>query len=317
MIPTAANVFDLARKKLGDSEVAGGQIFTNTYLQDHLQSAYSDLFNVLSENGTRLVYRNAHFVLPAHSEFFLPASAGIANFGRPLELRTNKIRLQTTVSAGSQQSSPDRYRVTTGAAHGLASGDHCIVYKMGGLSDEINNQWSVVLVDATNVDLMGVVPTGTYTSGGIFVVSENPGSWTEEFSLVDDPHIGESQVGVRGAVFSWDGVAVRLRGVDYDRLLRIAYMPSATAPSSGSLFFDNSLNFLAYRAAALAAEDKGASTAAQSLNYQALGERMLADSRAGGFLGQLVALSLKTYARKVTRTKRFRPKRNTGLTELY
>jgi len=61
-------------------------------------------------------------------------------------------------------------RITTSAVHGLTTGDKVFIEDVLGVT-AANGEWTVTVVDTTNIDLDGSTFAGTYTSGGTVVIS--------------------------------------------------------------------------------------------------------------------------------------------------
>lgn len=71
-------------------------------------------------------------------------------------------------------------RVTTSAAHTLATGNGVTIASVVGTT-EANGDWQIIVVDATNFDLVGSTFTNAYTSGGTVTnpITIKPGIYSE------------------------------------------------------------------------------------------------------------------------------------------
>lgn len=313
MVPTNSQVKDLARKLLGDTEVSGGQVFTNTYLEDAVQAAYAELFRILTSFENPAIQGKMFANLPANQNFLDPADVGVTNFGEPIEVRERGSATTSNI-AGVTPATGGGCRININS-HPFDTGDVVVVIgPVGGISDDIMDEWSITKVDANNFDLNGCTSTGTYTSGG--KVSKSTEDWSRPIRPVDDLiSFGQDTVS-RIDVYSWYRDKFRFIPTDTERQIRVKYTPSGKAPTgdSDSLFFDDSKEFLAYAAAAVAASWNGATELADRLEHRAFGPPVGSGQiRAGGLIGQLVNLGMRTLSQKVFRPRPYRPRRNTGL----
>jgi hypothetical protein len=108
--------------------------------------------------------------------------------------------------------------------------------------------------------------------------------------------------------WKWEGDTFYFIGSGSSRQLKIEYIQSGAAPTSGSIGFDNCRNFLATRTASLMAGIRGMPQEADRLTVLALGPSREAD----GSGGQLRTLVLPLLHEKQNRSKRpgtFRPRR--------
>ena len=136
------------------------------------------------------------------------------------------------------------------------------------------------------------------------------GSASEDWELMDP--IDELPQATPDALlhwWAWEGNAFRFVGALGDRLLKIEYAASGSAPASGSIPVDNSRSFLAVRTASLVAGPIGGQyKLAEKYEKDALGPKRVADG-SGGFLRDLVAPMLKEKQKRPVRPQRFRPRR--------
>lgn len=106
---------------------------------------------------------------------FNPSQTYILEFG-DLYLRVHRdgVQQRLTPIAISAVTQASPARLTTGAAHGLVTGDEIFISGVEGMTELNNRNFKVVLVDATNVDLKEMDNTtdldstgfGAYTTGG-------------------------------------------------------------------------------------------------------------------------------------------------------
>ena len=92
------------------------------------------------------------------------------------------------------------------------------------------------------------------------------------------------------------------------RFLRIAYSASGNCPTSGAVGIDNSLSFLATRAASFLPARNGNPAEGERLKGEALGPKMEADG-SGGILRSLVLPMLREKQNRPKRPGPFRRRR--------
>ncbi len=76
------------------------------------------------------------------------------------DMETNALSVSGAADNGS-----GAIRITTSAAHGLATGDIVTIHDVAGTT-EANSTWAVTYVDSTNFDLQNSTFANGYTSGG-------------------------------------------------------------------------------------------------------------------------------------------------------
>jgi len=70
-------------------------------------------------------------------------------------------------------------RLTVATTNGMITGQYVTVQDVGGVS-AANENWTITVIDSTNVDLQGSVFAGTYTSGGYLINNPSlPYNFTE------------------------------------------------------------------------------------------------------------------------------------------
>lgn len=109
-------------------------------------------------------------------------------------------------------------------------------------------------------------------------------------------------------IWAWENDTFLFVPATGQRLLRIAYSASGNCPTSGAVGIDNSLSFLAVRAASFLAARNGNATEAERLKGEALGSRMEADG-SGGILRSLVLPMLREKQNRPKRPGPFRRRR--------
>lgn len=314
MIPTVAQVYSRTRGVLSEDEVTAGEVFSDAYLYPRLQTAYNDLFRAYQQYGTLTAQKSLFYVLPINTAHFRPSQAGVVNFGEPLADGVYQRRVTGLFTITNVVPDPANAlcRVTTSAPHGLATGNDVIIYGVGGVSDDVNDEWIVTLVDATNFDLNGCYSTGTYTSGGR--ASTSAEEWSLMTQAQNEISLAQAASGNPQAVYNWRNETFRFYPSTEQRQLKIGHTISGNIPENRLTFalaVDDSLDFLAYRTAALAAYDKGADAAGQRADLLAIGPDGRADG-SGGFLEALISEAVKTLQQTPYVFRKYRERPNAG-----
>jgi hypothetical protein len=324
MIPTYAEVTAAMRVHLGDTEVAAGQVWTDASgkCDPYIQQSYSELYDGMRSAGVRNTVRTSYGRLPAYTSYINPATLGVTNFGEPTQHplwdRTDEDSIAITGAAANTSTPGAPYVRITAVGHTFSDGQMVIVFGIVGMSDDVNGQWSVKKYDANSFDLMGCTATGTYSSGG-WAAESNQG-WSEVVPIASIENYPQSP----GASLNrccWEDGAFRVYAASTVRQIKMIYFLSGRAPTyatpTASMGWDNSLQFLSYRSAALAALDRGAPAKAQALNTIALGPTQNHQDW-GGLYGTLIRAKARGATRTPVIVGPYRdPRRNAGLVGRY
>jgi len=315
MIPLLSQAYTGIRHALGDTEVPAGQIWPDNKLQEHVGRAYTLLYQYLSLHDSKLLRRTAYFNLPAYQTYLTPSQLGITNLGQPKDIWTRTVATELAVT-GATPAPTSYYLTLASAAHTITDGTSVLVYGVGGISDDVNDEWGVVAPNTTSLRLMGCTATGAWTSGGTITTSAEPWPaspmqpWRDltDFTLTPVSDTTDRWAFINGNF--------RFIAATAKRQLRLIYELSGTAPTAptASLGVDDCLNFIVEYAAGSAASAKGFANTASEHYLRATGNPAGdAGSGGNGMLGQLVKVAVKA-AQKTERTviPRFRPKRNVG-----
>ncbi len=302
MIPTKVNSLDAARFYLGDDVVSGGEIFTDTRLEQPFQTAYRELFRALQGLSNPRVRREAFYDLPINTAVLVPATAGITDLGEVefVEERGNVTSVAITGVAGTTTVT------VTAAGHPFVTGDQAVIYKVGGILTA-NGMYGVTYGSSSTFVLNGCVGIGTYVSGGTASLSGEQFVPVRPVDRIEGYITASSMLGV----YAWMEDTLRFPPCASVRQLRIVYISSAsTVVANGDTTgVDDSQDFLAIRTAALAAASRGARDRATELNAIALGPDGRADG-SGGILRELVAAGVKALQRMPGRRAAFRNRTN-------
>jgi hypothetical protein len=326
MIPTWSDFTEAFRFHMSDTQVAGGQVWTDASgkIQPYLQQAFSELYKGFEGAAVKNITRTLYGILPANSSYFSPTAFGAANFSeptiKPLWERPADTAYVFISSITSSTGSFGPFTIVTASSpHGLAIGDQAMIFKVEGITDKINDIWTVAAVPSPTVFwIQGLSISGTVTNvgaGGAALAKASNSAWSEVLPL---PEILEYPQTPGGSIrrYAWIDNGFRVLPATVDRQIKLIFYLSGQAPTSAtptaSLGFDDCLGFLAYRAAALAHQDKGRTITFHQLNQQAYGADENPQTE-GGLFGQLLRSKERSAARNPIVVGGFRdPRRNAG-----
>ncbi len=304
-IPTLQQTLDAARSHLGDDTVAGGEVFTNTKLQEHFAKAYRVLYRAMSSVGNRKVYREVYHVIPANTNFLDPSTAGITDFGEPYFLE-ERGDLTTKAITGASGTTTVTLAVV---GHGRDTGDLATVNGIVGFGGT-EGLWGITTSGVDALILNGCIGSGSYSSGGTLIYS--PENFTDMVDVGRFDRINPQQAtsGAFGSYVWWND-AYHFRPCGEARQLRISYSASGAAPTStsASIGIDDSTDFLATYTAALALASRGDTQRADELKVEALGQ-FKSVTPSGGLLHEFLTLAVKAEQRKPPEARRRRPFRD-------
>lgn len=266
--PTLTEVYAQTRWKCGDTEVPGGQIYTDALLLPHIQEAVRAMWRGLRNLAVPRVNRTFYYTLPANTAVFFPATALITDFSEPSG-PVGQRRSLTSVAVFSAAQVAAGLNITTSAPHGLTTGDMVTLQQLVGLSGA-NVLCSVTVTGATTFTANGVVTTGTYTSGGTVVTSTNE---FEDLAWATSVPVATTQsiAGLSLAVYSQG--SFQFVPSNEDTQIRVTYWSSAAVPTTGSdqIGFNDCIDFVAIYAASQACSSQGAASRAAELREAAVG----------------------------------------------
>ncbi len=315
-IPLVSSIYSATRSVLGDTATAAGQVYKDDILQSRYQFAFAELYMALKNVQSQSLRREAIYNVPPNTGYLKPATANIANLGA---LESIEERGSISAWAISGVTPGAAVATITNAASTLSTGQMVAVYGVGGITDDINDQWAVEVVSTTSTKLNGCTATGTYTAAtGTLTYS------SEEFAfLIPVPRITfvDSAPQNTFANYAYETDVIRFRPCGAVRQLRITYWLSGNAPTAttASVGIDNCLPFLSYRIAGLAAEARGMLDRASIYNNHALGPLYDSQGVVGGILGQMLDAAVQDLQRLPSSQRRSPPyggtnyERNWGL----
>lgn len=281
--PTLTEIYNQTRAVIGDTEVSGGQIYTDSILLPHVQAATRQLWRSLRNLATPRVQRVFYYCLPANTSVFYPATAGITDFASPAnDVGVRRDVTQVSISAATQGATG--LTVTTSGAHGLTTGDTVVLEQIVGLKNA-NVLCTVTVTNSTVFVANGLVTTGTYSSGGKVVTSDNqfyPLTWAPVIPSATTQNTPWLSVAV------WTDNRFQFMPSNEVVQLMVPYWSSAAVPASGSdvVGLDDCMDFLAKYAGSMACEAQGATEMSNNLLVQAVGTRF----QDGVFGGELLSL---------------------------
>lgn len=265
--PTLTEIYAQARSKCGDTEVAGGQIYTDALLLPHIQEATRALWRGLRNLAVPRVKRTVYYTLPANTSFFSPTIL-MSDFSEPADMVAQRGGL-TSVAVSNAVQSGNNFVVTTAVDHNLATGDMVVLEQIGAV------RWANVLApvivnSSTQFTINGLLTEVAYSSGGYVVTSNNQ---FEDIPWADRLLSSTTQATPGLGVCVYANRAFQFSPSSDDRQIRLQYWSSVVVPTSGSdvIAFNDCIDFVAIYAASEASESQGAATRAAKLKVQAVG----------------------------------------------
>lgn len=330
MRPTLNQIYAAIRRHTGDTEVAGGQQFTDGFCLPGVQSAWNVLYSTLVQRDLSQAQRDTFFNVPAYVGQLTVGALGVADMGQPVIIYERSIQGTikiTSIAAGETADGIPYIDATLQSPHGITTpSQQVVVFRAAGAFgagiSELNGAYSAVPQGASVLRLMGCYLTASAIAG--YTTNSAILSWSNEsfprvpmvqrdtpFNLIPTPQtfIGE---------WSWSRGQFLLRPAGVARQIRITYLIYDSIPdvwpATEPLPVDGSLDFLAhYAAAALLQPLVGSSELVQHLYTKATGTSNGIFDEPGGFLKALLAPAVKqSQMEEQIIMPRFRPKRNVG-----
>lgn len=241
MIPIVSQIYAAAAAQLGDDTQA---VWTNAVLQAHYVIAYSELFRALEMAQSPRIRREAYYNLPANTGYLDPVTVGLTNVGQ-IEAIDERGGITTVAITGALPATPAAGQAQiTVTAHPFHTGQQITVSGVAGVSDDINDIWSITASDANHVLLNGCTCSGTFSgAGGVASASG------EQFVPVSrDDNLFDVNVAPSGVLgrYAWEEDIIRFQPANVIRQVRISYTLSGNAPTAtiASVGVDDSLTFL-------------------------------------------------------------------------
>jgi hypothetical protein len=283
---TVQAVLDDVRGYLSDTQVVGGEVFTNAYLLGTQGSGVAGNGSLFGEpyrsmfakmiGGSKRVQPNVDVVLPAYTSQLIPETVGITDFSEPEYIEE---RMATTPVAILSTDTGTPITVTTVAAHGLTTQTEGAVTGVTatGSSGSLPcsapwGRYFITVTGPSTFTLNGSASDGIPGSGGNFYVES-----TLPFTQVTPTDYAATLDGLPQQClgsYLWSNNRLQFRGATSATELRITYYSSGNSPTSPNFLIpiDNCRDFLSVATAANAASAKGWNDKAQGLRNRAYGD---------------------------------------------
>jgi hypothetical protein len=261
--PTVAQATARARFWLGDSETAGGMVWKDSteLMQEAVEAAYEQAYVDLNRRHSIQVERMGYLVLPAYQSAIRLSQFGLSNVGLIHSIQFRKPATGWPKEVSSATVSGSALRINFASSHNLSSGNWVESYNMTGLTEDANGSYSIVVIDADSIDLLGCLATGTYSSGGR--VSFSLEDWSNAIPAARDismlPSTPQSQL----EMFFHTGDYLRIPAISQQIELAIKFglSPSIDASvTTTSLGIPNSKHYFGLRIAHYCSEARPGSS---------------------------------------------------------
>lgn len=301
-VNTLQQVYDQVRGYLHDTQLVGGEIFTNSALQTHFNEAYRRMVNCMMGLSKR-IQRSVYVNLPASTTVLIPAGYGITDFSEPELLEE-----RPAVSAVAIQSTTATTPVTVNStSHGFGTAGQIVELTISGVSNSFAawGQWYATIVDANSYTLNGSVTDGVAGGSGGFASPTSTQAFTPMQSADLPGQCVDGQASQTLGCYVWANEQLQFRGALNPIQLRITYWASGTPPTNTTLNIgiDNCIDFLACATAANAARAQGWNDMADQLKSTAFGPTQQG-SDIGGLLGEFLSSQVKFMQRGPQRRRR-------------
>jgi hypothetical protein len=293
---TLGDVFGDARGYLHDTQVAGGESFTNAMLQVHFNEPYRTLFNNLMGVSKR-VQRIAYVVLPAYTTILIPQNFGITDLAEPELVEERPATAAIAISA-TANSSP--ISVVTAAPHGLGPTNAIIAGQVSGVAGTTApwGNWFVTITGANTFTLNGSRSDGGLGTGGNFYAAS-----AQQFVTVMPQDLAPAMDGQPQqylGTYEWINEQLQFRGSTQNQQLRLTYWASGDPPTNANtnINIDNCRDFLAVATAANAANSVGWYQMSDRLNVKAYNRSAGPQGdNDGGLLAKFIGIQVMTMQR--------------------
>src|SRR5580704_2152717 len=248
---TVSQIFDDVRMLFHDTQVAGGEVFTNGYLigttgtsGNMLGEPYRTMYSKIT-GASKRVQPNVRVVLPVNTTVLIPETYNIVDFSEP-ELIEERVAGTQIAIASTDTSTP--INVTTVAPHGLGPNGTMVegaVSGVAGTSAPWGN-WFVTVTGPTTFSLNGSASDGIAGTGGALFAASTA-SFTEVFTTDFAGGLDGQPQSCLGN-YLWSNNRLQFRGATSATELRITYYASGTVPANVNyqIAVDNCRDFLAY-----------------------------------------------------------------------
>lgn len=265
-----ADIYGDVRGILSDTQISGGELFTNSYFANNPNAfgePYRSMYSKMA-GGSKRVQRVVYLVLPANYNVIIPSTYGIVDFSEP-EMIEERPATNSIVVTGTSTSTPI---IATAPGHGLTGVAQGAIGGVLGTSAPWGN-WFVTVIDANTFSLNGSASDGTAGTGGFFYPQTSQ-NFAEVFPLDLSAAGLDGQTSSVLGVYLWINEMLQFRGATSAVELRITYYASGTAPTNPNTIIgvDNARDFLATATASNCARAKQWFTMSETLRNKAYGD---------------------------------------------
>lgn len=317
MIPTWGQIYDQVRVLLNDTEVPGGQLFTNANLVEHAKDVTEGVFRAFRRYDVPYVDKETFVRVPPHTSYVDLAWAGINSAGTVTDLwvKTPEVLVDVPLSpAPSNDPTTGFVRLQPFSLDGLATGDLVEVILDRRFYGIVNDTWTIT-VDSPFIILNGclaaIKDASLYVGAQPGYVAKG-GQWRQLAGPVNDWDPADRGHQGTGATSQWAlrGSAIRLWPASTDsQVLSVSYgvageMDMATPDAVAQL--DDSLMLYANGIAGLAARSKG--QPGSEIFFQTAYGPTLQPTGEGGILGGMINEMVKNQQMTPRKKARFAPR---------
>lgn len=290
MLPTVTQIYAQTRANIGDTEVSGGQIYTDPILLPHVQEAVRVLYRGMRGVCAPLITKTWFYTLLENTNQLKPSTAGLDNFVAPVAVLA-RVGLDTySINAATYAASPAGVTVTTSTANNFDTGDLIVLEQMGAMIGA-NTIAAITALSSTQFRANGVVTSGSYVSGGKAVKSAN------EFTPVyvaPEINQGRSNLNSQIGAFAWREGLFQFTTCTQATQLKILFRSSAANVTTGAdiVEIDDSIDFLSYFTAYSACKAQGADDQSREFFIRSVGSGYF-DGVTGGELLNLTRTQIQ------------------------
>jgi hypothetical protein len=309
--------YQRVRTKLGDTEIVGGQVFTNSFLEPHMAEAWAGFVAAQAKWSLPYTEKESFVYVQPYQDYIDVAQSGLPNPKQIMEVwscgKPSVISQLPQSPAPSNDPNTGDVRVVPTDITGFTTGDKVGIYMdprfYGG---GVNDEWAV-RVDSPYLVLLGCrAPIkassdyGTVQPGYVFKAGGN--SW---YQLGPQFETDRGDTQGRTQFWHYKGQAIHLspRSTE-EQVLSVIYRISGDSTfvtSDSPVLEDDAANFLVEYLAGVAAQSKG-QPGWQAFMMKAVGNAEGLITGDGGLIGEYVAGKVKEMQLTPQYKRRFQTK---------
>jgi len=262
--PTIAQVCDRVRSHLGDTQVVGGETYTNTLLLEHVKASIEGMqaglgmAEAIRQRRVGFIPIMGGYVSQFNPRLWLPDLDRVLEiYHRPLISRT-----QITAAVFSGGPPPTSLGITCGAAHGRTSNDQVEItglYPNASAARGMNSSFRAVVTGANTLSVIGDFQGGAIIAGGdSWLLWGGTEGW-HKFNRKDDLLNPQGTPGI--PIWAEQGNGIWISPPNSATELRLLYEfgdPTNNMVASDYVGYPGSLEFLGLWTAYMAGSSKGA-----------------------------------------------------------